>query len=571
MNKDSVLFCNKKFNSLFVSAMIVSSSGSLITILNNIIANFFVGPYGVSSIGMLSTFYSILYFLFTLILFGTQKLYVDAIGRMDQKSANKYFTQGLILNIGLAIILSVSYFCILEHYYAYMGITGELLLYTRAYGKLVPLIMFVLPIQMYISSMIYTDGDTKLSNLSVTVQIILNITLSAILSRFLGMFGINLASLISAIVVLLICCTHFFKKINTLKFDFYINLKEIFSAVRLGLPPAVVDLSNAIVAFVMNKLIIVNFGEDYLVVFSLVLSMITYTTWFKGFSQCLQPLYSAYEGDNNTKMMNHTLKNGYKVILIFSFCLTLLFSILTGPYVTLFISSNPELHAEAVKAVHIVCLFFPFMSTIYFFCAYFVFRNKVALASICTLLNMCIMIISLCSCLIMPFGIKGIYFGYLFSPIITMIFMFLYLYIRYGKSGFPFYISHDRDDNIYMFSMALNENNIMSVVNNIQNMFKDKIKDASILNKLELFVEEISMVIFNKNDKHATTIEYTVDLNDDGVKLVIRDDGKIFDITDSDVNIDSFRTYIVSNIMENQESKAYLTTTGYNKNVFKFA
>ena len=55
-----------------------------------------------------------------------------------------------------------------------------------------------------------------------------------------------------------------------------------------------------------------------------------------------------------------------------------------------------------------------------------------------------------------------------------------------------------------------------------------------------------------------------------GDELFARDDGEIFDITDSDQEISSLRTFLVASIMESQSGRLNLVTTGFNRNVFQF-
>ena len=62
--------------------------------------------------------------------------------------------------------------------------------------------------------------------------------------------------------------------------------------------------------------------------------------------------------------------------------------------------------------------------------------------------------------------------------------------------------------------------------------------------------------------------EVTVDLND-GLMLVLRDDGEIFDITDADARVSSLRSYLVSELMTAIPNRRNLTTTGFNRNIFK--
>ena len=77
------------------------------------------------------------------------------------------------------------------------------------------------------------------------------------------------------------------------------------------------------------------------------------------------------------------------------------------------------------------------------------------------------------------------------------------------------------------------------------------------------------MAVRDRNRGKRVLGEVTVDLND-GVRLVLRDDGEIFDITDADAEISSLRTFLVASIMESQRGRLNLVTTGFNRNVFEF-
>ena len=69
----------------------------------------------------------------------------------------------------------------------------------------------------------------------------------------------------------------------------------------------------------------------------------------------------------------------------------------------------------------------------------------------------------------------------------------------------------------------------------------------------------------NAAAKRKLTAECTIILLPDGIRLIMRDSGKPFDITYEDERVDSFRQYVVSNLMITQENKAYILTTGYNR------
>ena len=106
---------------------------------------------------------------------------------------------------------------------------------------------------------------------------------------------------------------------------------------------------------------------------------------------------------------------------------------------------------------------------------------------------------------------------------------------------------------------------------------ESSLKNASVPPSVSVFggviTEDILMLISDKNSESGKPLyaECTIISEDDGVRVILRDSGKIFDITDTDGDVDSFRQYIVSNLMDNHEAKLYMTTTGYNRNELFFA
>ena len=82
--------------------------------------------------------------------------------------------------------------------------------------------------------------------------------------------------------------------------------------------------------------------------------------------------------------------------------------------------------------------------------------------------------------------------------------------------------------------------------------------------------EEVFMVVKDRNKGRTVLGEASVDLND-GIRLILRDDGEIFDITDADARISSLRTFLVASIMEKQAQRLNFVSTGFNRNIFDFS
>ena len=53
--------------------------------------------------------------------------------------------------------------------------------------------------------------------------------------------------------------------------------------------------------------------------------------------------------------------------------------------------------------------------------------------------------------------------------------------------------------------------------------------------------------------------------------LIERDSGEIFDLTDPDLAVSGLSSFILNGLMAAHKEKAYLTTTGYNRNMMRFS
>ena len=85
---------------------------------------------------------------------------------------------------------------------------------------------------------------------------------------------------------------------------------------------------------------------------------------------------------------------------------------------------------------------------------------------------------------------------------------------------------------------------------------------------VSLLVEETLMLVKDRNPDRRTHAEISVDWSN-GVVIVVRDDGILFDITDADSTASSLRAYLVANLMVEIPARRNMTTTGFNRNMFR--
>ena len=88
-----------------------------------------------------------------------------------------------------------------------------------------------------------------------------------------------------------------------------------------------------------------------------------------------------------------------------------------------------------------------------------------------------------------------------------------------------------------------------------------------------LFVEEIGLTILEKNKqtKKPLLFELSLFFEEDSVIIIERDAGKLFDITDPNMQVKGLSSFTLSGLMETHEDKNYLVTTGYNRIMIRFS
>ena len=154
------------------------------------------------------------------------------------------------------------------------------------------------------------------------------------------------------------------------------------------------------------------------------------------------------------------------------------------------------------------------------------------------------------------------------APALALGLVALYVLARGGRSGFPFLMPKGREAALRVFDLELDPVSICDVSASVGTHLGAKGVKGRSASKAALLVEEALMVVHDRNSGKRIKAEVTVDLND-GLMLVLRDDGAIFDITDADARVSSLRSYLVSNLMTEIPVRRNLTTTGFNRNVFK--
>lgn len=283
-------FCEKKFRSMLISGTFTKAVMYLMLLSDSIIAGYFIGEAGVAGINAITPVTAIVTFFGDLVSTGVGIVFTREIGAMRKKRADEIYGQGLIVSIGLGLISALLILVLRNAYFNLSGITGEILEKALQYYSLVPINAFLTIVIFYLEQMVYSDGDELCNNICYGFQIGGNIICSIILTRFLGMKGIILGSVIGNSLGIIACLWHYFRKENTLHFVWHLSFRDFLLTSRYSIVDSSVYICWGLMDYVMIGFVSSRFGQSGQITLAVVVSLIEFGVVMDGVGMAMQPL-----------------------------------------------------------------------------------------------------------------------------------------------------------------------------------------------------------------------------------------------------------------------------------------
>ena len=143
--------------------------------------------------------------------------------------------------------------------------------------------------------------------------------------------------------------------------------------------------------------------------------------------------------------------------------------------------------------------------------------------------------------------------------------------LLHGKRHFPLELEEFSIENYwFMHDMELTPKNLILYRNSISKLLTHRGVSGDVRIKAMLILEELGMVVYERNKGKKVFVEIDVNLKPDSLTMVIKDDGVLMDLTDFEQRVTDLRMYLVNMFMTVQEDKCYLLTSNYNRHVFRF-
>lgn len=561
-------FALSKFRSFLPAATFAMAAEFLMGLSDSVICGHILGETGLSAVNLMQGVFEIVTFVGMMVTIGTSVLFATELGALHVRRAQGYFTLGTLSAVVFGLLTAAVLAVVRTPVISAFGASQAVSDLTASYWLWFLPAAALQPLAFFLGTMCYTDGDARLSFCSYLAQLLGNCLLSVPLTLVYGAAGCAVGTGLGSLAAIVVLLFHFRRKGCMLGWSRHFIFSDILKISSKSFGDASKNIGKAALMFALNAYVISKFGSEMLPVLAVVVMTIGSSEMFDGVANAAQPLASVYIGEKNPLLTRRVMHAAFATALAEGGGIMLLLLAFPGLMLSLVGIGNPATVPEARLAVRIVSAALPSLALVLLFNSYYVFIGRERLSSVLTLLAVFGLPVVLFPVFGSCWGVHGVWAALGLAPALALVLVALYVFARGGRSGFPFLLPTGRESALRVFDLELDPVSICGVSASVGAHLGAKGVKGRRASKAALLVEEALMVVHDRNSGKRIKAEVTVDLND-GLMLVLRDDGAIFDITDADARVSSLRSYLVSNLMTAIPSRRNLTTTGFNRNVFK--
>ncbi|MBP3673677.1 MAG: multidrug transporter MatE [Oscillospiraceae bacterium] len=320
-------FLTSKIRPMYFKYLGAAFGSSLISSIYGVVDMAMVGQYqgpdGTAALAVVAPIWNIIYSLGLLMGIGGSVLFSTIRGESEQNRdrSNEYFSAAVI---GTAILAAITWIVVIFF-------DRELLLLFGAEETLLPLAQrYVLPVKFAVPSFLFTqlmsaflrnDGNPGLATKAVIFGGVFNVfgDYFFVFTLDMGIMGAGLATAMGSVFSLIIMCSHFFQKKNTLRFVKPRKLLNKLKTITVtGFSTFFIDVAMGILTVLFNRQILKYLGTDALSIYGIIINISTFVQCCAySIGQASQPIISVNFGAGQGARIKEVLK--YAVGTAFAF------------------------------------------------------------------------------------------------------------------------------------------------------------------------------------------------------------------------------------------------------------
>ncbi|HKM00989.1 MAG TPA: MATE family efflux transporter [Sedimentibacter sp.] len=434
---------NKLFGEESISKILLKFSipiilSYLITELYNMVDTIFVGrevgPKGIAALVLVFPIQRIIVALGVMVAVGTSTSFSRCNGKHDFEKARKVLKNGFSLSYSVMILLTITVLLFGDKILIMLGSSENVLPLAKEYLYLVIFGSVFLSMTLFISHVMISLGNPKMSIISTSIGAITNIVLDFILvtKQGMGVEGAAIATTISQIAGFAYAYYQYRKvtKEYNMNFKFEIDKKVALSIITVGISAFVIEAEDGILMAVLNNLLASTVGDSGIVVLGVISKVYMFLfICILGISVAMQPVVAYNAGAKNYRRLKGIMYETIKFAFITSLIIWALMLAFAQQLIGIFVT-DPVIIAEAVVAFRIMIAVFPVISIYYVSITYFQALGKAKTSILISISRQLIIMIPVSIIMVKVFnlGALGVWISYPISDVLAS--MASYILIR---------------------------------------------------------------------------------------------------------------------------------------------
>lgn len=382
------------------------------------------GANGITALNLVLPIYGLIYALGAMVGVGSAIRFNIAYNQ--GKDYMQYFSNAIMCTGILSIVFIIAGLFYPDRLIGILGGDATIIStgtsYTRIFMTFTPFFMW----SYIFTSFVRNDNDPSVAMAATFISSMFNIVMDYVLvfPCKMGMAGAALATAISPIVSILICCIHFFKNTNTIKFKFALpSVTRFVHSCKLGVSSFIGELSSGIITLVFNILILGLVGNIGVAAYGVVANIsLVAVSMFNGVALGSQPLVSQAYATNDKESLKKLYSLGIGLSLILAFIIYSIIFVLAAPIANVFNSENINALTEnSVYGLKLYFLGFFFAGINIFITSCLSAIDSPKWASITSVLRGIVIIVISAIVMAKLFKMTGVWLAFPLSELVTMI------------------------------------------------------------------------------------------------------------------------------------------------------
>lgn len=336
---------------------------SLYTIVDGIFVSRFVGSNALSALNIVYPIVNIAIAITMMFASGGNAIISKYLGEGRNKEAREALSQFIVIGLGVGIVMLVLTLLFLTPISRFLGATDLILADCRTYLGTIILFLPACILQTLFQSYLVTAGHPTLGLVLMTGAGILNMIFDYILIVPLQM-GVAGAALATGIGQCLpaVCglCFFAFSKGSLRLCRFSFHPKEILEACYNGSSEMVTELSNAIITFLFNLVLLRLAGEHGVAAITIILyGQFLFNAFYLGFTIGIAPVVGFQYGAKETEKLHRIYRTSFLFVIASSVVITIA-AVVLAPWIVKIFTHDPQTYALASTGFSIFAFNFLF-------------------------------------------------------------------------------------------------------------------------------------------------------------------------------------------------------------------